>query len=75
MGMSTPEELLRLWATEHISADMAIGQVLQHLVKMQVTVEQLNRNVSSLRLQVENSSLQSGNGLTQRNPAKSVKKN
>ncbi len=35
MGTMTPEKLLQLWKLEKISVEMAIGHVLQNLVKLQ----------------------------------------
>ncbi len=69
MGAMTPEELLRHWSGEALSADMAIGQVLQHLVKLQTTVESLNRTVSKLRADTEALGLR-----TSATPAKSSKR-
>jgi hypothetical protein len=53
MGTMTPEELLRRWSGENLSADMAIGHVLQHLVKLHTTVESLNRTISKLRAELD----------------------
>ena len=39
MGTITPEELLRRWAAEQIGPEQAIGQLVQHLARMQGALE------------------------------------
>lgn len=39
LGVLTPEELVRQWATEQIPAEHAIGQLVQHLARLQRTLD------------------------------------
>ncbi len=55
MGTMTPEKLLQLWKLEKISAEMAIGHVLQNLIELQtaheartITIYDLQANVDGL---------------------------
>jgi len=53
MGTLPPNELLQLWTREDMSAEMAIGHVLQHLVKIQTTLDSLNRAIATLRAEAD----------------------
>jgi hypothetical protein len=44
-----PDELLKLWTLEKLPLEMAMGHVLQHLVKVQASLEALK--TSSYKLQ------------------------
>ena len=52
MSTVTPEELLRLWKLENIPLEMAMGHVLQNLVKQQKAQDALNQMISNLRADV-----------------------
>ncbi|MFN8489197.1 MAG: hypothetical protein U0350_16540 [Caldilineaceae bacterium] len=41
MSTQTPSELLNLWKQEQMTAEMAIGHILQNLVKQQAALEAL----------------------------------
>lgn len=49
MGAIEPDDLLRQWSSENISAEMAIGQMIQQLVKLNATVDTLKETVTHLR--------------------------
>jgi len=53
MATVPPQELLSQWSHESITAEMATGQIIQHLVGMQLTVEGLQRRVSTLQSELE----------------------
>jgi hypothetical protein len=53
MGTVPPDELARLWAGEQLPVEMATGQILQHLVRMQATLEAHGRLLDSLRSDVD----------------------
>jgi ribosomal protein S17 len=55
-----PEKLLNLWKREEISVEMAIGHILQNLVKLEtahdvytITVDNLQANVNDLIVHTE----------------------
>ncbi|NNJ11749.1 hypothetical protein EKD04_015545 [Chloroflexales bacterium ZM16-3] len=41
MATVPPQEILSQWSHEDITAEMATGQILQHLVAMQIAVDGL----------------------------------
>ena len=43
MGTLPPDELLRLWKLEKLPVEMAIGQILQHLVEMYAATDNLHK--------------------------------
>ena len=43
MGTLPPDELLRLWKLEKLPVEMAIGQILQHLVEMYAATNNLHK--------------------------------
>lgn len=49
MGTVPPDELARLWAGEQLPLEMATGQILQHLVRMQAVLDAHGRLLDSLR--------------------------
>ncbi len=53
MATVPPQELLSQWSHEAITAERATGQILQHLVVMQLAVEGLQRRVSTLQSEIE----------------------
>jgi hypothetical protein len=54
MGTVKPDELLKLWALEEVSVEMAIDYTLQNLVKIQTSVEALTRSLYNLQSDVSN---------------------
>ncbi len=53
MGAMIPIELLRLWELEKISLEMAMGHLLQNLVKQQQAIEAANISRYNLRADVD----------------------
>jgi hypothetical protein len=53
MNTHTPEQLLSLWAREKITAEMAIGHILQHLVHIQATTTNNSRALYQVRREVD----------------------
>jgi hypothetical protein len=53
MGTITPNELLRLWELEKITIEMAVGHVLQNMVKMQTAQDTCNITLYNLRADVD----------------------
>jgi len=53
MGTITPTELLKQWELEKITVEMAIGHILQNLVKMQKTYNARNITLYNLRADVD----------------------
>ncbi|NJM07064.1 hypothetical protein HC891_14130 [Candidatus Gracilibacteria bacterium] len=56
MAAVAPDELLRLWASEEITPEQAIGQLVQQLTRLSATVDvqrlslaQLQRELAVLR--------------------------
>ncbi len=49
MGTMPPEELLRQWEREGITADMAIGHLIQNMVKQQTAIGAINLTLYNLR--------------------------
>jgi hypothetical protein len=54
MSTATPQELLHLWAREQLSTEMATGQVLQHLVSMQTSLDAIKQRLTALQTQIDN---------------------
>jgi len=53
MSTITPEELLTAWKLEQVSVEMAIGHILQNLVKQQTALDTHNRIMLNLRANVD----------------------
>ena len=53
MGTMPPKELLDLWTRDDISVEMAIGHILQNLVKLQTTVETNHLKLRQLQINLE----------------------
>lgn len=73
MSTVTPEELLRLWKLENIPLEMAMGHVLQNLVKQQKAQDALNQMIANLRADVDRLIAHTGltpSTSTNRKPAK-----
>ena len=49
MATVTPGELLRLWTHESITSEMAVGQLIQHLIHQQATIEALQVRLGTLQ--------------------------
>ena len=60
MGTTTPDELLKLWKLENITVEMAIGHILQNLVKMQRTHDTRNTKIYNLRADVDSLIIHTG---------------
>jgi hypothetical protein len=56
----TPEKLLSLWAREKITAEMAIGHILQNLVQIQAMTASNSRALHQLRREVDGLLVHSG---------------
>lgn len=52
MGTMDPNELLKLWTLEQVSVEMAIGHILQNLVKMSIALEAHNTLLCKLQSNV-----------------------
>lgn len=53
MGTITPEELLKLWKLEQVSVEMAMGHVLQNLVRMHTLDRSTDSTLYKLRRDVD----------------------
>lgn len=53
MSTMTPAELLKLWTRDNIPPEMAIGHVVQNLVKHQTALETLSQGLSTLRVDID----------------------
>jgi len=53
MGTVTPEELLQLWKLEKMPVEMAIGHIVQNLVKIHTAIEMLDTSLYQLRADVD----------------------
>jgi hypothetical protein len=53
MGTLSPQELLKKWEHEEITVEMAIGHILQHLVKMLAALETIKTTLRKLRADVD----------------------
>lgn len=56
MATHSPQELLRLWAAEHLTSEMAIGHILQHLTSLESTIARLQIMVKDLQLERQSTS-------------------
>ena len=52
MGALLPDELVRLWATEQLPAERAVGQIVQNLARLQATLDQYREALAQLRADV-----------------------
>jgi hypothetical protein len=53
MGTMPPQELLKKWQLEKVTVEMAIGHLIQSLVKLYKTVEKLSISIYNLRADVD----------------------
>jgi hypothetical protein len=53
MGTMSPQELLKQWRGEKMTAEMAMGHVLQNLVKIQRAMDAINITLYNLRADVD----------------------
>ena len=53
MATVTPDELLRLWRQESVTLEMAIGHLIQNLVKQQAAIAAMQSTLSALRVDVD----------------------
>ena len=53
MGTITPDELLKLWKLEKVTVEMAIGHILQNLIKVHAATETLDTSLYGLRGDVD----------------------
>lgn len=53
MGTLKPEELLKTWSIGTITVEMAIGHLIQNLVKLFKTIEKLTTSIYNLRADVD----------------------
>lgn len=53
MSTVTPEELLKLWKLERVTVEMAIGHIIQNLVKLHTSDENLETSLYKLRGNVD----------------------
>ena len=53
MGTITPDELLKLWKLEKMTVEMAIGHILQNLIKVHAATETLDASLYGLRGDVD----------------------
>jgi hypothetical protein len=49
MGTQPPNELLPLYSREEISVEQAVGHILQNLVEMQKSNEELRKELEALK--------------------------
>ena len=53
MGTLSPQELLKKWELEEITVEMAVGHILQHLVKILAILETIKITLRKLRVDVD----------------------
>ncbi len=53
MSTMTPDELLKLWTLEKVTIEMAIGHILQNLVKAQTNAQSRDTSLYKLRSDVD----------------------
>ncbi len=53
MSTITPEDLLKQWKLEQLSVEMAIGHLIQNLVKQQEILHSVNVALAKSDLQIE----------------------
>lgn len=56
MATLSPQELLRLWAAEHLTSEMAIGHILQNLTSLESTIAHLQIMVKELQSERQSTS-------------------
>ena len=49
MSAYTPDELLPKYSREEISAEQAVGYILQNLVQMQKSIEEMRKEIERLK--------------------------
>jgi hypothetical protein len=49
MAALPPDELLRLWTAEQLPTERAIGQIVQHLARLQAALDQHSQALAHLR--------------------------
>jgi hypothetical protein len=49
MSAVTPEQLLRLWASDQIAPEQAIGQLVQQLARVQAALESQRRTLAQVQ--------------------------
>jgi hypothetical protein len=60
MGTLTPPELFRAWQREDLTAEMAIGQLIQTILKLETALTNLNLTLYQLRADVDSLIAHSG---------------
>jgi hypothetical protein len=53
MAAAHPQELLSQWSRETITAEMATGQIIQHLVALQAAIEGLQRRIAAIQSEMD----------------------
>jgi hypothetical protein len=53
MSTVTPDELLKLWKLEKVTVEMALGHIIQNLVKLHTNDENLETSLYELRGNVD----------------------
>ncbi len=53
MGTVTPPELLKQWQVSDLTAEMAIGHLIQNLVRLEERLTELHRSSRKLRVDVD----------------------
>ena len=72
MSTVTPQELLKLWTLEKVTVEMAIGHILQNLVKAQTSAQ--NRDTLLYKLRGDVDDLLTHTGVTPRSKSKAPHK-
>jgi hypothetical protein len=49
----TPNELLKLWASQQMTSEMVIGQLIQNQIRQQAAIEAITITLSSLRIDID----------------------
>ena len=49
MGAMDLNELLRRWSSDDISSEMAMGHAIQHIVRLNASVDSLKETIARLR--------------------------
>lgn len=60
MGSLTLLKLLNAWQREEITAEMAIGQLIQQVIKLETALTKLNLTLYHLRAEVDSLIAQAG---------------
>ncbi len=53
MGTIKPDELLKSWSLGNMTAEMAVGHLIQNLVKLQTAIENINITLYTLCADVD----------------------